>query len=797
VKLKLSLIVALFFNVHFVSAQSPRLNVIFSTDKNDLLVNATAVLYHLPDSTLVASKVISQEGYFDVASRTSYLLQVTATGKKTSSHTIRIEDTSVTIRISLHNSVKDLAVVTVVSKKPLIQQEDDKTIVDATALAASSTSAYEVLEKTPGLVVDQDGNVYVSSTAPATIYINGKEMKLGSNDLASLLKSLPANSVSKIELLPNPSAKYDASSSGGIVNIVLKKGVKLGTSGSVNIAYFQGVYGTKTGGINMNKGSGTVTSYFSYQYTNRNNFETLSSGRRITADSSLVAQESRTTYPSTTHYTAAGINWNFSKNWTAGYDLRLSATKNNSHAYNNIDITNYETGLLTGKNASDINNNNRSTYIGNTFSAKYKIDSLGSEWNTTIDYTYFKYNNQQFYFNSLFLPVKPGVTGDGLSNNRKNIVVLQSDLTWKLPKKYTLEAGFKSTISNSRNSADYFIDTGSNIRLVDPFQTNTFTYRESIGAGYVQVAKTFAGFTIKPGLRAEITDIEGRQRIPKDTVFWIKRTDLFPYVFLKHKLFRIFGFPLIGNVIYRKSIKRPYYETLNPYPKYIDQYLYEKGNPGLKPQFTTNYELNVTFNDIPVFALGINNTKDIFSNVTYQDSITKIALRTYDNLGKNKEFYFKLIGGIPPGGKYFFYAGVQYNYNQYRGLYQGRPLDYNRGSYTFFMYHEFRATKKVTFNMQAFMKTKGLQNLYELDDFGGMYVSVNRAVFHKKGNIILSVSDLLRTNRVSFKLRQADIDASGTRYNDTRKLGLTFRYNFGFKPKEEKKNLFDAPAEGN
>ena len=121
----------------------------------------------------------------------------------------------------------------------------------------------------------------------------------------------------------------------------------------------------------------------------------------------------------------------------------------------------------------------------------------------------------------------------------------------------------------------------------------------------------------------------------------------------------MFKVQLIGNAIYRKSIKRPYYEILNPYPKYVDQYLFDVGNPKLKPQFTTNYEVNVTFDDFPVLAVGLNQTKDIFSNVTYQDDVTKIAYRTYDNLGKSKELYFRILAGIPPGGKYFFYMGAQ------------------------------------------------------------------------------------------------------------------------------------------
>jgi hypothetical protein len=100
-------------------------------------------------------------------------------------------------------------------------------------------------------------------------------------------------------------------------------------------------------------------------------------------------------------------------------------------------------------------------------------------------------------------------------------------------------------------------------------------------------------------------------------------------------------------------------------------------------------------------------------------------------------------------------------------------------------------------NMQAFMRTKGLQNLYELNTFGGLYVSVNKSILKKKMNIILSVNDLLQTNHVSFSLKQGTVNAEGTRINDTRKIGITLRYNFGIKPKEEKKSTFDAPAESN
>lgn len=792
---KLPVLIAFLFSGSAILAQTISLRVTVSSSKKDSLSGATLQLYSLPDTILLYAQVSTPKGnVFLVKSFTACFLKASAIGFEPLATAIEIKDQPLNVPLLFKKKLTSLTGVEVTAKKPLVKQEDDKTVIDAAVLANSSTNAYEVLEKTPGAVVDQDGNVYLNSTSPATVFINGREMKISSADLASLLKSLPAGSIAKIEILRNPSAKYDAASSGGIVNIVLKKGVKLGSSGSFNAGYFQGVYATQTAGANFNKSAGKINSYFSYQFTNRNNFEELNSARLIKTDSSLLAQKAYTTYPSANNYFGGGIDLAITKKFNIAYDIRLSNTSSKSYATNAIDIYKYANRDELGKSQSDVSNKSSALFIGNNISSKYKIDSAGSEWTMEFDYNYYKNTNTQAYSNYFNLPAKPAVLGNGDNKNDKNIYVAQTDLTLKLPKKITVETGLKITISNSNNSADYFYKTGNSGSIADPYQTNTFKYKETISAAYIQVAKTFYGFTLKPGLRLETTDINGRQLIPKDTTLSIKRTDLFPYIFLRHNLFKMFGSYLVGNAIYRRSIRRPYYEILNPYPKYIDQYLFDVGNPKLQPQFTTNYEFNVTFTDFPVVALGINQTNNIFSNVTYQDDATKIAYRTYDNLGKNKELYGRLVGGIPPGGKYFFYMGAQYNYNQYNGIYQNRPLNYKRSSWLFFMFHEFKASKTLTLDVQGFMRTKALQNFYELDNFGGLFFSLNKSILQKKANLIFSVNDVLQTNHVSFTLNQGNVSTTGSRVNDTRRAGITFRYNFGLsKPKENKQ--FGVPVE--
>ena len=152
------------------------------------------------------------------------------------------------------------------------------------------------LEKTPGLFVDQDGNVYLSSTTPAKIYINGREQKMSTADIATMLKSLPPNSIASIEILRTPSAKYDASGGGGIVNVVLKKGVRIGFTGSVNAGMNQGVYGNQFVGLNLNNSSGKLNTYINLQYSRRNTYDQIKTDRLFAADS-ILSQDAFTSLP--------------------------------------------------------------------------------------------------------------------------------------------------------------------------------------------------------------------------------------------------------------------------------------------------------------------------------------------------------------------------------------------------------------------------------------------------------------------------------------------------------------------
>jgi iron complex outermembrane recepter protein len=773
-------------------AQNVSVRVVIKNEKNEFVQNATVQILRIKDSSIYLIKTHKDDAYFSLPKNSTHFLKITAVNINRIFETISIAENDTTINIAASTKSKNLDAVVVTSTKALIKQEDDKTIVDAEPLANSSTNALEVLEKTPGAIVDQDGNVYLNSATPATIYINGRELKLSAADISSLLKSLPASSVSKIEILRSPSAKFDAASSGGIVNIVLKKGVKLGTNGSVDASYFQGVYATESIGFNINKSENKLNTYLSYNFTNRESFFLLNSEQPLGAV--LRVQQSYTKFDATTNYASGGFDYAANKKWNIAFDTRFTANNNRGNVRNNIDILASNRISKIGQNVSLVNNVGPTYFLGNTFSTKYKIDSVGSEWTNSLDYSYYKNDNAQLYDNIYIAPQKNTLYGDGTILNKKNIVAFKSDLVLKTKSKVTIEAGAKINYSASNNNALYFADSSTG-KYLNNYQTNAFKYKENISALYLQVSKTFSGLTIKPGIRLEHTDITGNQIVPTPTSFKIKRTDLFPYIYLRHGLGKVIGFKLTGNIILRRSITRPFYEALNPFPKFVDQYTYDVGNSSLRPQITNNYEFNVSANEFPIFSVGVNDIQDIFTTLTNAKGDT--LFRTWDNLGKNKEVYMRLVGGIPPGKKYFFYLGTQMNMINYDGIYNGELFKYKRASWNVFTYHNYKINPTLNVSLQGFMRINGVFNFFETKTFGTLNLSANKSILKKKMNIILSINDLLLTNRITFNVDVPKFIGNGIQYGDTRRVGIALKYNFGLKPKPEKAPAFGTPVDIN
>jgi len=761
-----------------------------SDNNKEPLIGANISLLNLKDSSKTQQVTdIDGNAKLKLIPNHLYILTVTYIGFQKFTKNIFSKNDDIRLNINLLEDTKSIEEVMIKGKKPLITQEDDKMIIDPEPIANISTNTMEVLEKTPGLFVDQDGNIYLNSATPAVVYINGKEQKLSTQDIATILKSLPPSSIQKIEVLRTPSTKYDAASSGGIVNVVLKKGVKIGQTGSISFGGSQGYYGNQYVGGNFNNSGNKTTVYANLNYTHRGALETLNSNRYFTTDS-ILNQTASTKSNANQFYSGFGGTYDIKKNWGLSYDGRINY--NIADPYTSNLNTIFTTDSIFSQYNNSISNKSNSLSFQNDFGSNVKFDTLGTELTTDISYNFYRNNSDQNYEIIRNIPSNSYLSGFGNNLQQRNFFLLKSDLTYLFKNKIKIETGIKSTYQHYNSHANYFINLNNN-PIADANRTNTFSYNENINAAYFQGSKNLWNqIILKTGVRVEHTYMNGKQTIPGDTSFIINRVDLFPYVYLSRSLFKIATYDMKAFLIYRRTINRPNYESLNPYIKYVDQYLYETGNPALKPQFTDNYEANISFQDYPIFAIGQNYATDIFSNVIYQDkTLPNVSVKTYDNLGKNKETYFRFTGALPPGGKYFFVAGVQYNLNEYTGIYENKPLTFNRGSWRFFTFHSLKIMKSTKLTMHGFMIVNGQNNFYELNNFGQLSFGINQELLQGKLNINLNLSDVLRTMEVGFKLYQGSIHTDGSRYADNQRIGLNIRYNFGIRKKEEKQGMFN------
>ena len=747
------------------------------------------------DSTKISNAITDSIGITKInlaaktnlAAKNAYTIKVSAIGYKKYSKDYFINDQS-SIAIKLTEDPTQLNEVVVKSTKALIRQEDDKSVVDPEPLAASSTNAYETVEKVPGVFIDQDGNIYLNGLSPAGVQINGRDLRMSAADIAILLKSLPPNAIQKIELIRTPSAKYDASGGGGLVNIVLMKGVKIGLNGSVNTGFSQGEYGNQFLGFNLNNNNDKLSSYVNAQYSN-NNGVTITNSDRILSIDSVLKQEARAVSPNHSANLGYGFGKTIKEKWEFNYDGRMSQNKFDNTTNSNSFLRQISINQNTGNLQTYVNNKGTNNFMNQSFRVKLKLDTVGGEWVNDVSFNFSKSSTDQNYSN-LLVARNTSSGGEGDFGNDRNFFTYQSDIRKKI-RGITIESGVKTSLLNFNNNSIYTKNV-SGLITPDPFRTSKFNYKEQINAAYLQGSKTWGPVVLKVGSRLEQTIMQGHQFIPKDTTFSINRTDAFPYVYLSRKILMIMNYELRGFLVYRKTISRPSYDYLNPFAKYIDPFLYEVGNPNLKPQFTSNYEANISVDDRPLFAYGVNETTDIFTNVVYQSPTNKqVSYRTYDNLGKSRETYFRIIGVIPPGKKFFAVLGTQYNRNNYNGFYEGKPIMFNRGTWSVFTFQSFKLDGLSTMTLNGFWRFNGQQQFYELSDFGTLNATINRQFLKKKLTITASYNDFLFTNKNNFVLKQGTQNAIGYRATDSRRMGLSLRYNFGIKPKENKMDMLD------
>lgn len=745
------------------------------TDEKQKAVHSANILLLLQnDSSLVRSLLSDKEGNFTFTAVKAgkYLVKIDVISHKKILNPLEISDKDVQLgTITLQADVTTLKGVTVIATKPFLEQKADKLIVnvEGSATAAGST-AIEVLQKVPGILVSNDKITMVGKGTPA-IMIDGRLSQY--TDITQLLRDITAANIEKIEVISNPGAKYDATG-GAVINIILKRNANLGTNGSVSFTTGMGLY-KKTSihadrnfyrynpGFSINNRKGKLNLYGGYSFFRRNWFQ-YSEFDRIIAPNRFF-QENYEPSDVNSHNFRIGADFYADKKNTIGVIARGFIRDGGSESQN----TTYQSNPITGQILSSFQTFNNKVFNRKNFSGnvnwKHSFDTTGTNLNVDIDYSTFKLTNSSDIINKI--PGGANYTNNQLIKNPVQFVVLKADFEHPFNKKAKLEAGAKSSIATI-NSYLTFYQKG----VLDNVRSRDFIYQENINALYSSFSYDLKKWQFQGGLRAEQTIAKGNSQSQKvlDRNYW----QLFPSAFLTRKV----SDKLSTVLQYSKRVNRPSFQQQNPFIEFLDSLTYTRGNPLLKPETADEYKFSITYENQPFFSVSYNKKQDVIVDDA-PNQVGNLTYTTPENLAAYENVAFELNFPIEFGKKITGYAGNQFIYNHYKANYLG--AQFNQSKWNWLAYWQVAYKPADTWNVEisGYYMTKSLQEFITLNDLGAFNFSIQKSIWNKKGRLSLNFSDIFFSERSAGFIKYEAIDVKFRQLEDSRNIILSFRYSFG------------------
>jgi hypothetical protein len=544
------IIAGLLLIANLLKAQAPTSRLIkgrITDEMKTALPFATIVLKNVLDTTLIQSTLSSDKGLFSFnnVKHGTYQLAISMVGFEIFSKTnIAVDSGNKPIDLGdivLKASAKMLGNVTIIGETPPVERLIDKTVVNVDQnITDAGLTVLEAMKKLPGVQMTDDGQVSLNGKSGINLLIDGKPTYLSAQDLVSLLGGMPSSNVQKIEIMTNPSAKYDASGNAGIINIVKKRNRRKGFTGSVNGNFSQGYYGSYGGGINLNYKTEAYNLTLSNSYTFNKNF----ANRTVTTDAldnnnALLTEEAsnnNNTSSNRTYVPSLCLDLYLSRRTTLSFTGNASVQSNSDLTLSKMNILDGNRALTNTENFSATNKDKPFNYTTG-LSLVHKLDTLGKEFSVDLDYSNYRNKPRQFNYSTL-----NDASGSFLSQSnvfldqsrRLNIYAIKADYKKPLSGKGSLEAGLKSSYVKANNNNTYYNQVNGQ-NLVDSTQSDYSINSENINAGYINITKPFEKLTIEAGLRAEQTVTKGQQLLRGQSVDQ-NFLSLFPTTFFYYKL---------------------------------------------------------------------------------------------------------------------------------------------------------------------------------------------------------------------------------------------------------------------
>lgn len=758
---------------------------IVTDNNNKAIASVNISLLNVKDSSLVKAAISNGEGKFEIPVFKSgnYLLKYALVGfedKYSTILSVSEGQTTTATTISLVPAVAKLQGVTVVARKPMIEVRADKTVFNVEAsINATGSNALELLQKSPGIQVDNNDNISMKGKTGVRVYVDGKMMQLDTKDLSAYLKSINSNDIEAIEMISNPSAKYDASGNAGIINIRLKKNKKFGTNGSANLGFVQGVTPKGNGSVNLNYRDKKIN-LFSNIGANIGNYRNLLDLYRIQRDS-LYDQYSVNTSINKSINIKGGADYFINNKNTIGVMATTNLSENEFRSTSNTKISYQPTGEFV--KSLQAYNNIPGDRTNANFNINYRYaDTSGREINFDADYGLFRGTGRSYQPNNYY-----GSNNNLLYSiiNRNStptdidIYTAKIDAEQKLGKG-KLGYGLKTSFVTTKNTFDFFNDNASGVPVKILDKSNNFTYKENVNAGYVNYQRQLnEKWSLQAGVRAEQTNSDGNLTRADGTVQADNRVkksylNLFPSAALTWVVDKKNSL----NLTFSRRIDRPTYQDLNPFENKLDELTYEKGNAFLRPQYTNSVELTHTFMGFINTTAGYSHVKDYATQVT--DTSGNATYIQQQNLATQQIISLNIGAPLPIKKWWNGYANIYYNYQMFDGTVGGKGVKLNISSYGAYMQHSFTLGKDYTAELSGNFNGPSVWGAtWKTKSQGGIDVGLQKLIMKKKATIKISATDIFKTNPWTAVSDFGGLYIRGGGEWESRTLRVNFNWRFG------------------
>ena len=750
--------------------------------------SASVTLLKVKDSSVVKIAVADKAGgySFDGIQHGDYLVSVTATGHQkaySQAFSITSDKSSISLDvITLLPQEKTMTGVTVSAKRPLVEQKIDRTVINVESSVTNvGSSALEVLEKSPGISVDKDGNISLKGKDGIIVLVDGRPTQLGAADLANYLRSMHASQLDQIEIMTNPPAKFDASGNAGVINIKTKKNKQFGYNGSISLGYGYGRYNKFNEGLNFNYRKNKWNLFTNLSHNYRKNFNELDIERTFRDDDSkaitkFFAQEARMSNSFNSFNAKLGADYSASKNTTLG--IVFSGYSNpGTYGNDNISRLYQPPGVFQSETRAIVKHDSKWDNFSTNLNFRTQLDTTGRELTADLDYLNYNSTRDQLLVNSYFDAMgQPTFQPDSLLGSLPQNINIYSgrvDYVQPLKKGARFEAGIKSSIVKTDNNAIY--DSLLNGQVVrDLNRSNHFIYEENINAAYVNLSTPLSKkLSAQLGLRLENTIAKGNQ-VTTDTTFDRNYTQLFPTAYFQYKANDKNSFV----INYGRRINRPNYQSLNPFINFLDKYTYQMGNPNLKPMFSHNIELSHSFKGILTTTLNFSRTTDIIQQVMEQIEEKNETFVKQENIAERNQIGLSINATTKFAKWHNGNVYVNVFNNQFKGVVNDTTIDVSGTTLMLNASQQFTLPKGWSAEVSGFYRTKGIEGVFNVKGMGMLNLGVGKNILKNNGSIRVNVRDVLYTRINKLDSRFGSVDAKVIERGESRVVNVGFSYRF-------------------